>query len=506
MRDLTDIRDWETEHAAAMEVYESVLQKYYSHDLKGAAGALSQTVDMFKELKDYTMLAKAYNLMGVVYAAIGSTAMEVEGYLSALKCAKENGLEYAELLSLNNLGSHFQEINEHEKAMQYFRECYAGIRKKNLSEANTKGLYLVLLENMLLSSMKLNSLSEAVHYLEAADRHLEEQKINATFDILLLRNMLDFRQGRKEKVWQNLPRLEEMIMKTAEPADILPQLKEYTALLKEMGAEDFWSRILDYAYRNTKKYNSNSMRMAVIELCLDYAEALGKKEDYATLCHLYVETAMDMKEEVRQEKQQITDVKIELYEKEQERVRTQKEKQAMQKLAETDALTGLGSRYSLKRYGRDLLEKAKEERTHLTVGILDIDYFKQFNDTYGHVAGDKCLIEVAQVLRDMVKVAVDLGACGRVFRYGGDELLVLLVGLPYDGIDRLAKTIVEEMKKRQYKRRELQTQTQVTLSQGYYMQIPKDEDLLEDILKKADVQLYKIKENARDGYLITVGP
>jgi diguanylate cyclase (GGDEF)-like protein len=109
-------------------------------------------------------------------------------------------------------------------------------------------------------------------------------------------------------------------------------------------------------------------------------------------------------------------------------------------LTVTDALTGLSNRRRLEQSLN--VETARLVRTgdFLSVIMLDIDFFKQFNDTYGHPAGDRCIIMVAAALNRAVRRAGDLSA-----RYGGEEFACILPGVDHESAMGVARTIRDQV-------------------------------------------------------------
>ncbi len=108
----------------------------------------------------------------------------------------------------------------------------------------------------------------------------------------------------------------------------------------------------------------------------------------------------------------------------------------MEVLASLDGLTGIANR----RFFDERLEvewkRAFREKTSLSLIIADIDFFKAFNDTNGHLAGDDCLKKVAKVLQGSLRRPTDL-----VARYGGEEFVALLPNTGFEGALRLAKAM-----------------------------------------------------------------
>ena len=164
----------------------------------------------------------------------------------------------------------------------------------------------------------------------------------------------------------------------------------------------------------------------------------------------------------------------------------------------TDSLTGLHNRrYFNFIYEREL-KRAKRNHTYITFMMLDIDFFKQYNDTYGHVEGDFALKSVAKVLKDTLKRPSDY-----VFRLGGEEFGVLLSDTDETHSARLAREICDAVRARELKHEKSSVCEFVTISIGVVCCVA-DEALNDEILiSRADEMLYAAKESGRDRYIIT---
>ncbi len=151
------------------------------------------------------------------------------------------------------------------------------------------------------------------------------------------------------------------------------------------------------------------------------------------------------------------------------------------KLSLHDPLTGLANRRFMDIVLERSFARAKRLDGHLSALMIDIDYFKKYNDTYGHTAGDKLLVRIAKVLLKETR-GVDL-----LVRYGGEEFLVLL---PETGL-ALASEVAERIRKR------VKAKVKITMSIGvssYHEGMKKKKDLV----KKADEALYQAKQKGRD--------
>lgn len=166
----------------------------------------------------------------------------------------------------------------------------------------------------------------------------------------------------------------------------------------------------------------------------------------------------------------------------------EKQNAELVRLMMTDHLTGIYNRYSLD----DILSKkwieAYVHQSYLTVLMVDIDLFKIFNDTYGHIKGDECLVKVSRVLAD-ISSQYD----GYVFRYGGDEFCLIFSNLKY-------KDVVLEELNREIKGIEIQVEdmlVSVELSVGVFHEIPKGSKNEWQCIDLADKDLYVKKAQRR---------
>ncbi len=160
--------------------------------------------------------------------------------------------------------------------------------------------------------------------------------------------------------------------------------------------------------------------------------------------------------------------------------------------SEHDFLTGVYNRKALDARLEEALKVAQEEQSALCVLMIDIDHFKVFNDTHGHLIGDEVLKIVAKSLTDNVK-GQDV-----VARYGGEEFAVLLPGTPLGGGMIVAEAIRKTIAMRELKRRDSDvTYGQITVSIGVAL-YRAGEDTIPTFLKRADDALYRSKKSGRN--------
>jgi two-component system, NtrC family, C4-dicarboxylate transport sensor histidine kinase DctB len=165
----------------------------------------------------------------------------------------------------------------------------------------------------------------------------------------------------------------------------------------------------------------------------------------------------------------------------------------MQHLSVTDPLTQLLNRRAFENTVDQEWKRASRTGTRLAAIMVDVDYFKLFNDFYGHLAGDVCLQKVAGVLRDSAKRPGDA-----VARYGGEEFIVLLPNTDLDDAVRLAQTILHATRALNITHEKSPLTGQVTISVGVAACSASDTNSSECLISAADTALYDAKRAGRD--------
>ena len=164
-------------------------------------------------------------------------------------------------------------------------------------------------------------------------------------------------------------------------------------------------------------------------------------------------------------------------------------------MAKTDVLTGIYNR----RYLEDTLNKAIRSVSRssgcLSVLMIDVDYFKNYNDTYGHNMGDNCLKMIAEILRQSISREEDFAA-----RYGGEEFAVVLPHTDEEGAEIVASRLLENLRSQRIPHETSVNEKFVTFSIGGTSGIVRFTHSGLDYLKLADKALYLSKQNGRNRY------
>jgi diguanylate cyclase (GGDEF)-like protein len=162
-------------------------------------------------------------------------------------------------------------------------------------------------------------------------------------------------------------------------------------------------------------------------------------------------------------------------------------------LANLDGLTQIANRRRFDNYLALEWQRHQREQHSLTLVFIDIDYFKRYNDTYGHQGGDDCLMRVAQAIAKVPQRPTDL-----VARYGGEEFAVILSNTNLEGGMKVATAIQTQVLNLKVPHQSSDVSEYVTLSIGVASLVPTLELSLETLIANADEALYTAKSQGRN--------
>jgi len=171
----------------------------------------------------------------------------------------------------------------------------------------------------------------------------------------------------------------------------------------------------------------------------------------------------------------------------------------LEKLSLVDGLTGIWNRRHFDETLKKEWRSALRANSLISVIMLDIDCFKQFNDHYGHAAGDDCLQQVAQALQRTVQRGSDVAA-----RYGGEEFVVIAPSISDDEAQALAEKIRRSVEPLEIPHQASKVNDHVTVSAGVATMRPEPDQRSSVCVKKADQALYQAKSNGRNRVVMAV--
>ncbi|ELS03400.1 diguanylate cyclase (GGDEF) domain-containing protein [Xenococcus sp. PCC 7305] len=171
--------------------------------------------------------------------------------------------------------------------------------------------------------------------------------------------------------------------------------------------------------------------------------------------------------------------------------------QKLERLVNVDGLTGVANRRHFDDYLDREWRRLKREQKPLSLILCDVDHFKLYNDSYGHLQGDDCLRQVAQTIAQVIQRPADL-----VARYGGEEFGIILPNTEIAGTHEVAKKVQQAIRDLKLPHNCSQTSQFVTISMAISCQVPYQAQTIEDLIRTTDQALYSAKAQGRDRIII----
>lgn len=167
----------------------------------------------------------------------------------------------------------------------------------------------------------------------------------------------------------------------------------------------------------------------------------------------------------------------------------------LQRISCQDGLTGIFNRRHFDSYIEQEWARAVREGSNVSLVLADIDYFKSYNDHYGHQAGDECLKVVARVFRESLQRPADFAA-----RYGGEEFVVILPKTDPDGAEMIAESMRARVDRLNVRHEFSRVSDHVTISLGVATVRPNPKIRPQELIGLADRALYEAKQKGRNRY------
>jgi len=166
---------------------------------------------------------------------------------------------------------------------------------------------------------------------------------------------------------------------------------------------------------------------------------------------------------------------------------------SLEEMSNTDSLTGLLNRRGIEQFLQAEWDHAIKNQLFISFIIIDIDYFKRYNDFYGHLQGDSCLMKVGSVIKQTLAESDAF-----ISRYGGEEFLIGLPGCTPEGAFLWGEALCQNVKKEKIEHHNSPEIPWVTISTGVAGCIPEESSSFTALFKQADQALYKAKQSGRN--------
>lgn len=464
---------------------------YLLNDGIGLFRCITRAITYLDQAGQWDMVARAYNILAITSQSRGNAPIAMDYYLTGLGYCRKHQL-YAEENIINlNLGTLYLVNGQWAEAQKYFEKVayYVQNDKETENYYSLMSCIEISLGRCFLQKEQPERAQRELEYLDGCMEHLEKTEQIA---VLCFKAEFYHQAGRTTLRDECIRQIHGMVDMDMAVMDLFDDIYGLCGLLLEIDNEEVFWDIIDILEKLTKNANIVNLQRRIISLKIKYYRRHDDDEKYLAAAGTYYELSEAMERENLYMVANMLSVRSSLEQANAKRREVEKANERLLEKSETDPLTHLANRFRLNDYSEQAFEQALAAGMPFAVEILDIDYFKEFNDNYGHQAGDGCLLAIAEELQRMQR---DCIFCAR---YGGDEFIIIYERMTEEEVFAEAEQLRERILARRIAHAYSKALPVVTISQGICWGIPEEENRNWDFLHAADAMLYRVKKRSRN--------
>lgn len=470
--------------------------EYLTNSIDEMFGSMLNALRYLGNSGQWYLAARVYNVMGITSVSRGNTVAAMEYYMSGLYICEEHDVKSVQSSIELNLGYLYLDAGVYKEAEEYFLKAYNEYVRTPAEKRRNETLTMIY-TNLATCHLLADELDKAKEYIGKLKDECQASFGNMDYiyveclEVRFHHICGDYKS--RDKIIDDVKR---RLSGNVLIMDIFDDIYDFCNLMVEIDRLDVLQEIIEKLDEPIKKTQINNLKRKFLTLKIKLYMKNGDKE----ACDGALISFFELSEKLEMDKQKMIASILHVRNsvdkmKDKQRV-LEAEKLKLLERSETDQLTGIANRYRLVQYAQSSLAKCKKERIPLSYEVLDIDYFKQYNDTYGHQAGDECIKAVAGILSDIRNDSIFAA------RYGGDEFVVIYVGMSVEEVVRTAEVLKRRAQELGSVYKGAGVDVGVTISQGICHCIPEEDSKDRDYLYSADIMLYNVKRKRRNGICV----
>ena len=471
---------------------------YLMNDIANFYREMTLCMEPLEQIHEWGYLAMANNMLGIMSLNRGNAPFAMDYYMRAMQLCQDYSLPDLGWMVHLNMGALYLGISDGLNAIFHYQKGFNYI----IANPDMDG-YISNLTVALVGLGKAHLLlSETDRAKEYHDMLISSCMPEATSIEKLVISCFNARVFSELNDMDNFHEcvavIREHFSEEVPVMDVFDDVYDFMSLLLSMGEYEVFLFILDLMDKTIDTTGIKNLKKKLLVLRMKYYKETGQQEAYEKSGVLYFELSMALDSEndrmivdtiaLRHRLDDLTGLTKEV----------KRENEVLLKKSETDPLTGMYNRHKLNSYGDTAFERARKTKSGFAIEILDIDYFKEYNDNYGHQAGDRCIKFVADCimqLRDYPGVFCS--------RYGGDEFVLIYEGYTDKEVFEMARELKERIVNGAFEHKYSKVDIGVvTISQGVFWGVPDSGHSLWNYLHAADSLLYKVKKKSRNSILL----
>ena len=458
---------------------------------------ISKALDYLNKAQDWELMGKCYNFLGIWATNRGNAPIALDYYLNGINYCQKIQLFHQEAIMNVNVGALNMQCGRYREAQAYLEKAYEYIK----TETNEQGYdsYMVIIyASLAKAAIHQGNMTEAEEYFRRA-YHDHWKNVDEMDRLSILCTEALYSHVRKDYVKRDqcIAQIQSLIHGQMPILDVSDDLYEYAKLLLDAEKEEeFWA-VIDLLEPMIKNCNIIHMQLQIISLKIQLYRKKGQSAEYLQAAGYYYELSEIKEREMQEMINNVLNLRRSLESVNRARQEMEVQNRILLEKSEIDPLTKIANRFRLNDHSEEIFERVLRMESTIAVEILDVDYFKEFNDNYGHQLGDGCLQAVADALREMANRHNAFCA-----RYGGDEFVIIYEDISYEDAISCAKELKELVRDKNIPHKYSKAIPFVTISQGLCWGRPKEGHQMGDFLHTADSMLYKVKQKCRNNYCV----
>ena len=466
---------------------------YYSQEISHEKfrACLKQAVVCLQAADDAELLVRVFNYVGIDAMYHGCYDVAYYYYKMALKtCERVENNSYLMCIVTANIGQIYRHLGDVKRARKYLRASNYRRMKNDNGE-------IYFLHNMIVgcyleavSCMEMDDIEGAKKLCAKIDSLMSHPDGGGSDGVVYLAAIVRAETallcGEKQQFEQFLAEAVTTLSGMSQLNDYVEETVQFCRFLLASNITEPVKALLD-AINRRETGTTQAARMVTATEAAYYEQTGNMEQAEACLRRRYALSA-----EHEREQNGIYLYSIELIETmgrmRKESARVQEENRILLQQSHTDALTGIANRLMMNKLLEQTFEHAYATGTRFGLEILDVNYFKEYNDNYGHRAGDACLVRIAEVLAR--RAETEGVYCTR---YGGDEFVVIYENKTDEEIMESALALEADISALNISNKAAGYRKHVTVSQGICNDIPGRKNKSYDFLAEADSALYEVK-------------
>lgn len=467
---------------------------YMLNDVEKFFRYIMQGLEYLQRSKQWSLTAKACNLLGIASNNQGNAPFALDYYLSGVSVCEKYDQPQEKAMLEYNIGAIYMAYQEYGRAIHYIESSWAVFQTMK-DDPQYAGYRNIVYGSLAMCYLELHDLKQADHYLSQIEMKdaVTLREVDELYFLCIRAKF--YNELQDVQLRDNCIReIEQKLNPNVTVMEVFDDFYNYCQMLLEIEKfRELW-KVLDVLDDMCRQAKLVHLQRKLLALKMEYYKKKGDNSSFLQASGLYYELSQMKEKEERYVTGSMLNVRFSLEEARKKQRQIEAENQLLHHRSETDSLTGIPNRMCLNHQAEEAFQRTCKEGHYFAVEMLDVDYFKEYNDNYGHQKGDDCLIAIAKELHKMTEH-------GNIFcaRYGGDEFTLIYENYTPEEVDALARELKENIARLSIEHKFSKVLPRVTISQGICCDIPRKEDRVWDFLHSADVMLYRVKQSCRNG-------